>query len=69
MGDAYLRNKFRDQNRALQMIKEDSGLQDLRVLNSPMVDLEVRGVPALQYFGSVVWGPAIDEFAAGIPRS
>ena len=51
------------------MIKEDSGLQDLRVLNSPMVDLEVRGVPALQYFGSVVWGPAIDEFAAGIPRS
>ncbi len=65
MGSAYLRNKFRDQNRALQMIKEDSALQDLRVLTSPMVDLEVRGVPALQYFGGVVWGSAIEEFTSG----
>ena len=65
MGQAYLKNKFRDQNRALQMIGDDPALRDLRVLNSPMVDLEVRGVPALQYFGGVVWGSAIDEYMAG----
>ena len=67
MGEAYLKNKFRDQDRALQMIGEDPALKKLRLLNSPMVDLEVRGVPALQYFGSVVWNEAIDEFTAGIP--
>lgn len=25
-------------------------------LIAPLVDVEVRGVPALQYFGNVVWG-------------
>lgn len=65
MGQAYLKNKFRDQNRALQMIGEDPALKPLRILNSPMVDLEVRGVPALQYFGGVVWGEALDEYVSG----
>lgn len=65
MGQAYLKNKFRDQNRALQMIGENPALKPLRVLTSPMVDLEVRGVPALQYFGGVVWGEALEEYTAG----
>ena len=30
-----------------------------------MVDMEVRGVPALQYFGNLVWGPAMDEISSG----
>lgn len=29
-----------------------AGLHHIR---APLVDLEVRGVPALQYFGNVVW--------------
>lgn len=65
MGEAYLKNKFRDQNRALKMISNDSALSGLRLLNSPLVDLEVRGVPALQYFGGIVWEPALEEFLSG----
>ena len=29
--------------------------RELQVTEAPLVDLEVRGVPALQYFGSQVW--------------
>lgn len=28
---------------------------DLHHIRAPLVDLEVRGVPALQYFGNVIW--------------
>lgn len=28
---------------------------DLHHIRAPLVDLEVRGVPALQYFGGVIW--------------
>ena len=62
MGDAYLKLKFGDQRRALETIEASPSLQRLRVLKSPLVDLEVRGVPALQYFGSIVWGEVLDEY-------
>ena len=29
--------------------------RDLDIVEAPLFDLEVRGVPALQYFGSRVW--------------
>lgn len=29
--------------------------RQLEVVEGPLVDLEVRGVPALQYFGNRVW--------------
>ena len=29
--------------------------RQLEVVEGPLVDLEVRGVPALQYFGNKVW--------------
>lgn len=29
--------------------------RELELTKGPLVDLEVRGVPALQYFGSQVW--------------
>lgn len=29
--------------------------RELEVVEGPLVDLEVRGVPALQYFGEQVW--------------
>ena len=34
-----------------------------------MVDMEVRGVPALQYFGDLVWKPALEEISSGLSRS
>jgi arsenite/tail-anchored protein-transporting ATPase len=67
-GQVYLDMKLRDQDRALQMIENDPGLKDLRQLQAPYLDLEVRGVPALQYFGRTLWHDAIDEFAAGSDR-
>ena len=33
----------------------DNGCRQLEVVEGPLVDLEVRGVPALQYFGGRVW--------------
>ncbi|KXZ50739.1 hypothetical protein GPECTOR_15g424 [Gonium pectorale] len=55
-GDAYLRLKMKDQIGALEMVI------------APMVDLEVRGVPALSYFGNVVWKDVYDSMNAGADR-
>ncbi|KAL4441055.1 hypothetical protein ABPG77_010486 [Micractinium sp. CCAP 211/92] len=68
MGGKYLDMKAKDQAAALQMIDGDPGLHDLRHLRGPYLDLEVRGVPALDYFGRTLWGSAIDEMAAGQGR-
>jgi hypothetical protein len=35
-----------------------AGLHHIR---APLVDLEVRGVPALQYFGNVIWTDDVFE--------
>ena len=65
MGEAYLRLKLRDQARALELLSEDPALAGLRQLRAPLVDLEVRGLPALQYFGGLVWQDAIEAYAEG----
>ena len=65
MGSAYLRLKLKDQAKALDILTEDVQLADLRQLRAPLVDLEVRGLPALQYFGGMVWQHAIEDYAAG----
>jgi arsenite/tail-anchored protein-transporting ATPase len=44
-----------DQQRALKLLREDEGLKTLKVIEAPLLDLEVRGVPALRYFGDQVW--------------
>ena len=53
--EQFLKMRRNDQQRALQMLREDSALQELDVIEAPLLDLEVRGVPALQYFGDQVW--------------
>ena len=35
--------------------------RELDVMEAPLFDLEVRGVPALQYFGSRVWNTVGQE--------
>ncbi|XVF83177.1 hypothetical protein PTKIN_Ptkin16aG0112900 [Pterospermum kingtungense] len=45
----------KDQMRALDMIQNDPELSSLRLIQSPLVDLEIRGVPALKFMGDIVW--------------
>ena len=68
MGARYLEMKLKDQDRTLAMVESDPELHGLQRLRGPYLDLEVRGVPALRYFGRVVWADAIDGFAAGQQR-
>ena len=67
-GERYLAMKLKDQERALELISGDPGLGGLRRLQAPYLDLEVRGVPALRYFGDVLWRDALDEFSSAPGR-
>jgi arsenite-transporting ATPase len=53
--DSFLKTRQRDQQHAMERLREDPELQQLQVIEAPLLDLEVRGVPALQYFGQQVW--------------
>jgi arsenite-transporting ATPase len=53
--EKFLDMRRRDQQKALVKLREDPGLRELQLIEAPLCDLEVRGVPALQYFGNVVW--------------
>ncbi|XP_020590314.1 ATPase GET3 isoform X2 [Phalaenopsis equestris] len=44
-----------DQKRALEMIESDPELRDLKFIQAPLVDVEIRGVPALRFLGEIVW--------------
>ena len=41
--------------RALEIIQNDPGLGSLRLVQAPLVDVEIRGVPALKFMGDMVW--------------
>ncbi|VVA97100.1 unnamed protein product [Arabis nemorensis] len=47
--------KRKDQMRALDMIREDSELSSLTLMKAPLVDMEIRGVPALRFLGDIIW--------------
>ncbi|KAG2318094.1 hypothetical protein Bca52824_021216 [Brassica carinata] len=47
--------KRKDQMRALDMIREDSELSGLTLMQAPLVDMEIRGVPALRFLGDIIW--------------
>lgn len=48
--------KRRDQARALALVDSDAaGLGSLARIDAPLFDLEIRGVPALRFFGGSVW--------------
>ena len=65
MGEAFVRLRLKDQAKSLAMIGEDPHLNDLRQIRAPLVDYEVRGLPALTYFGGMIWRDAIDAYAKG----
>jgi arsenite-transporting ATPase len=47
--------KAKDQRRAMEMLDADPGLKSLQRIEAPLFDMEIRGVPALQYMGNKVW--------------
>ncbi|XVF23603.1 hypothetical protein REPUB_Repub13aG0053600 [Reevesia pubescens] len=47
--------KRKDQMRALDMIRNDPELSGLKLIQSPLVDVEIRGVPALKFMGDILW--------------
>ncbi|MCD7471987.1 hypothetical protein HAX54_012808, partial [Datura stramonium] len=44
---------LQDQSRALDMIQNDQELSCLMLVQAPLVDVEIRGVPALQFLGDI----------------
>lgn len=46
---------LQDQMRALDTIQNDPQLAGLRLIQAPLVDVEIRGVPALKFMGDLVW--------------
>lgn len=55
MGDKFLEMKLKDQAKSIELLTTEPQLKGLRKVFASLVDLEVRGVPALQYFGHMVW--------------
>lgn len=53
--DAFLKNRRKDQERAVEELRSMRAFQDLDIILAPQFDLEVRGLPALDYFGRQVW--------------
>ncbi|XP_057456110.1 ATPase GET3B-like [Lotus japonicus] len=47
--------KRKDQMRAIETIHNDSELSGLRLCEAPLVDMEIRGVPALKFMGDMLW--------------
>lgn len=47
--------KRKDQMRAIESIHNDSELAGLRLFQAPLVDMEIRGVPALKFMGDMLW--------------
>jgi arsenite-transporting ATPase len=41
--------------RSLDMIRSDPELSSLTLVQAPLVDVEIRGVPALKFLGDIVW--------------
>lgn len=39
----------------MDIVRRDSNLNDLELIESPLFDVEIRGVPALIFMGNLVW--------------
>ncbi|KAJ8543956.1 hypothetical protein K7X08_025574 [Anisodus acutangulus] len=45
----------KDQMRSLDMISKDPELASLKIIQAPLVDVEIRGVAGLKFMGDMVW--------------
>lgn len=57
----YLRQKIKDQTRSLGLIESSPILSKLTQIRAPLLDLEVRRIEGLTYFGSMIWKGVFDE--------
>ncbi|KAK1357426.1 ATPase ARSA1 [Heracleum sosnowskyi] len=51
----FCATRRKDQMRALEMIRSDPELASLMVMKAELTDVEIRGVPALKFFGDMIW--------------
>lgn len=51
----FCATRRKDQMRALEMIRSDRELASLMVMKAELTDVEIRGVPALKFFGDMIW--------------
>ncbi|VAH33099.1 ATPase GET3B-like isoform X2 [Triticum dicoccoides] len=51
----FCSTKRKEEARALNMISNDRELGGLELIQAPLLDVEVRGAPALRFLGDVVW--------------
>ncbi|VVB16769.1 unnamed protein product [Arabis nemorensis] len=45
----------KEQTRVLGLIQNDTELSRLKLIQSPLLDAEIRGVPALKFMGDLIW--------------
>ncbi|KAL0729472.1 hypothetical protein Bca4012_025565 [Brassica carinata] len=45
----------KEQTRVLGLIQKDTELSGLKLVQSPLLDAEIRGVPALKFMGDLIW--------------
>ncbi|CAH2072109.1 unnamed protein product [Thlaspi arvense] len=45
----------KEQTRVLGIIQNDTELSGLKLIQSPLLDAEIRGVPALKFMGDLIW--------------
>jgi Anion-transporting ATPase len=55
MGEKYVKMKLQEQRKAMDMLAASPHLKGLEVIKGKLMDLEVRGMPALQYFATTLW--------------
>jgi hypothetical protein len=55
MGEKYLKMKLHEQTKAMELLASSEHLKDLKIIKGKLLDLEVRGVSALQYFSTTLW--------------
>ncbi|KAL1827657.1 hypothetical protein ACET3Z_006069 [Daucus carota] len=51
----FCATRRKDQMRALDMIRKDPELASLTLMQAELSDVEIRGVPALKFFGDMIW--------------
>ncbi|CAA7046441.1 unnamed protein product [Microthlaspi erraticum] len=47
--------RIKEQTRVLGLIQNDTELSGLKLIQSPLLDAEIRGVPALKFMGDLIW--------------
>jgi arsenite-transporting ATPase len=48
-------SQFQEQARAFGAITDDPELGGLKLIQAPLLDVEVKGVPALRFMSDSVW--------------